>query len=184
VTETSATLVGDLGDLGGASTATVGFQQRAAGADGWRTVGEQAIDSIGEFDAEVTGLESDTDYEFRAVAEAPTELEGETLSFATSGSGAEPASKPTVDRFDVTDESGAVWNRFDVDWTVSHDEGDLDTIVTELRYDGATVAAETTSVTGETARYTHVHRVRGPVDEVTITITDTENEVTTARQAV
>ncbi|WP_132058788.1 fibronectin type III domain-containing protein [Halorussus amylolyticus] len=70
VEQTEATLGGSLVDLGGADSATVYFEYRATGASGWTETDGQTRTSTRTFYRTVDGLNADTDYEFRAVAEA------------------------------------------------------------------------------------------------------------------
>ena len=178
-TPNAATLVGDLRDLGGADEVRVRFELRAADTEAWTTVGGEALASPAEFTHTVSGLEAETAYEFRALADGPDAIvSGETVSFATL---AEPVENgaPTVDQFDVTDQSGSRWTRFDVDWAVTDDDGDLDAVVSTLERNGRTVAAESTAVSGDTASYTHVLRVRGKVDAVHLYVNDTSNATAT-----
>jgi hypothetical protein len=176
VTSESATLRGDLRDLGGSDSVDVRFEWRAADGDAWAVAGDQSLDSPTEFAHTVSGLEGDTQYEFRAVADVDGETaEGEIVGFGALAAPA-PDSAPTVEKLDVTDESGSEWTRFHVDWTVTDDEQDLDTVITTLEYEGQPVAAESTTVTGSTASYTHVLRVRGDVDSVRLWANDTSNE--------
>ncbi|WP_390277896.1 fibronectin type III domain-containing protein [Halobellus rarus] len=176
VTSETATLRGDLRKLGGADAVDVRFEWRAADGGAWTEAGEQSLDSPTEFAHTVSGLEGDTQYEFRAVADADGEtVEGDVVEFGALAVPA-PDSAPTVEKLDVTDRSGSKWTRFDVDWTVSDDEQDLNTVITTLEYEGQPVAAESTSVSGSSASYTHILRVRGDVDTVRLWANDTSNE--------
>lgn len=184
VTESAATLVGELTSLDGVDEATVAFEWRESGTDSWYTTSGQSLDSVGEFSEDLSGLESDIEYEFRAITTDPEKRAGNTLTFSTEESEDEENAAPTIEQFDIEDKSNPVWSRFDVDWTVSHPEGELDTVVTKLRYQGATVAAESTSVSGEEASFSHVVRVRGDVDEVRLSVNDTDNNVTSETKDV
>jgi hypothetical protein len=181
-TETAATLVGSLSSLGDSASATGAFEYRERGADTWTVAGEQTLEMTGQFDAGVTGLSAGTGYEFRAVATADDSDAGATLAFDTAT--ADGITSLSIDRFDVTDDSNPAWSRFDVDWTVSDADGDLNTVVTELRYGGVTVAAESTNVTGSTASYSHELRVKGAVDEVWIGVNDSSNEILSESKSV
>jgi subtilisin len=70
VSETSATLNGTLSDLAGASSAEVSFEYRETGASSWTPTSVQTLSATGSFSQEVSGLSTDTEYEFRAVGEA------------------------------------------------------------------------------------------------------------------
>jgi len=176
VTAETATLRGDLRNLGGSDVVSARFEWRAVQGTEWTVTGARTLDMSGEFSHTVSGLEADTQYEFRAVAEGDgSPVTGKAVRFSTLAAPA-PDSAPTVERLDITDRSSSRWTRFDVDWTVNDDEQDLNTVITTLEYEGQVVAAESTTVTGSTASYTHVLRVRGDVDTVRLWANDTSNE--------
>lgn len=81
----SAVLEGDLTELGDSDRATVYFEWREEGDDSWERTDTQRLDDTGSFSEEISDLESDTEYEFRAVVETndgETDT-GEALSFTT-----------------------------------------------------------------------------------------------------
>jgi hypothetical protein len=168
-------VTGEAVDIGTADSLTVGFQYRPTGADSWQRTPTQTISSTGRFSTDLADLQSETTYEFRAVVEQPDTVVAETFTFQTDERQIDP---PVIDQFESIDQSTNGWTRYDVDWTVSSGDGDLDTVVTELLLNGRTVRADSTVVSGETASYTHFMRVRGAVDEVRLIVTDTENRVT------
>lgn len=70
VTDSSATLQGVLDDLGGADSANVSFEWRIATTDDPTETGTQTLTSTGSFSEGISGLASDTFYEYRALATA------------------------------------------------------------------------------------------------------------------
>ena len=176
ITENSTTLRGDLRSLGGLDEVRVWFEWRSIDADTWTVAGERTLDATTEFARSVSDLDADTNYEFRAVAEG-TEgtVTGKICSFGTLAAPQESGA-PSIDQFDVTHHHGSDWMRVRVDWTVSDDEQDLNTVVTTLEYLDQIVAAESTRVTGGTDSHTHMMRVRGDVDSVQLWVNDTSNE--------
>lgn len=86
VGETTATLRGSLDDLGGAASADVSFEYRPTGATTTSTTATQTLSESGSFSADVSGLSSGTDYEYRAVADASDgdSDEGSFVTFTTS----------------------------------------------------------------------------------------------------
>ncbi|MEY7848397.1 hypothetical protein AB7C87_04245 [Natrarchaeobius sp. A-rgal3] len=94
-TEDGATLHGSLEALGGTDSVDVSFEYREAGAAGWTTTGSETRSSTGEFDEDVSGLDTDAEYEYRAVAVAPdgNRDEGVIATFATLA----PDSDPVVE---------------------------------------------------------------------------------------
>ncbi|WP_265108612.1 S8 family peptidase [Halosolutus halophilus] len=90
VGETAATLNGTLNELGGASSADVYFEWGEAGSGLPNTTSTQTLTSTGSFSDDISGLNSGTDYEFRAVANGSdgSSDTGATASFTTdSGDG-------------------------------------------------------------------------------------------------
>lgn len=85
VDETSATLNGSLNNLGGASSADVYFEYRESGGS-WTATSAQTRSSTGMYSETVSGLATDTDYEFRAVVDASDgdSDTGSVTSFSTS----------------------------------------------------------------------------------------------------
>ena len=185
ISTSSAKLVGSLTSLGTSDEAVVYFEWRGNGENTWESTGEKTLEQTGEFSTEISDLGGESQYEFRAVAQLDEESAGEIQTFETDTADDEQSSDgPTIERFDITDRSDSTWTRFDVDWAVVDETGELDTAVTKLRSRGTTVAAESTSLTGDVASYTHIVRVRGTVDEVRMVVSDTANETATRTKQV
>ena len=176
VTDEEATLRGELTNLGGSEEVTVWFEWRAVGEESWTVAGERTLAEAELFDRRISGLDPDAEYEFRAAVDDDGDtVTGTTRPFATLGA-PEESSAPSIDAFDITDRSDDTWSRFEVEWAVSDEERELDTVITTLEYQGVTVAAESTSVYGQESNHTHVIRVRGDVDRVRLWVNDTSNE--------
>lgn len=88
VGETSATLNGSLDELDGAASADVYFEWRQTGAPGWNATSTQTLSSTGSFSDSISGLASDTEYEYRAVGDASDgdSDTGSTVTFTTDSS--------------------------------------------------------------------------------------------------
>lgn len=85
ITDTTATLNGNLTELSGATSADVWFEWRAVGATTWNTTPVQTLTATGAFSAGITGLTETTDYEFRAQATTTnTASTGLTATFTTA----------------------------------------------------------------------------------------------------
>lgn len=89
VGETTVTARGELTRLSGYDSADVSFEYRQSGAQSWTETPRQTLTSAGVFSADISGLSSNTDYEYRARAEAPdgTVDVGGVLSFTTDAVG-------------------------------------------------------------------------------------------------
>ncbi len=179
VGETSATLSGDLTDLGGAESADVYFEYGPTGGSLSNATSAQTLSATGSFSADATGLDSGTEYEYRAVAEASDgdADAGSALTFTTSDGSGGSGTAPVVDSYRVT-EAGSPNPHAEItaDWTVSDADGDLATVVVEV-FDagGSRVDAASTDVSGGSASGTDqfsVKHARGGTFDVTLTVTD------------
>jgi len=84
VTHDSATLRGDLTDLGSAEEVDVYFQWREDGDEDWTDTEDETLEEPDEFDYELDGvLDPETDYEFRAYGEGDEDEQGDILEFTT-----------------------------------------------------------------------------------------------------
>ena len=186
IDESTAILVGDLSELTGYDDAECYFAYRENGDDIWIETTVQTLSTTETYDQKVTGLTGGTEYVFKALADGEEESSsGQELRFETEEDteDAEDAA-PVIEQFNVEDRSNPVWSRYDVDWTVSHEDGNLDTAITALLYNGTTVATESTNISGEEASFSHSLRVRGDVDEIRFSVNDTENQVTNETKSV
>jgi hypothetical protein len=85
ITDTSATLNGDLTSLGDYEDVDVFFEWREGTEGAWTETGKVNRDSTGTFNASISSLTPDTLHQFRAVVEYDTtkRVEGATLEFTT-----------------------------------------------------------------------------------------------------
>ena len=86
VGKTTATLNGELTDLGEETDVDGFFEYRVQGAGTWETTTPQNLSATGTFDEALTDLDPDTTYEFRAVVtwdSGSERAEGSTLTFTT-----------------------------------------------------------------------------------------------------
>ena len=84
IDETSATLDGSLDELGGVTSADIYFEYREIESDHWTATSGETVSATGAFSDTVTDLTEETEYEFRAVAEADDAVvTGERLRFTT-----------------------------------------------------------------------------------------------------
>lgn len=82
---TSATLVGDLTEMQNVDSASVYFEWGPSSDGLTSKTAEQTVSATGQFEATLSGLSSDTGYDFRAVAAADgTVVTGSTASFQTA----------------------------------------------------------------------------------------------------
>jgi len=103
VNGSTATLNGELLDLGDFDAVDVFFEWRELGTDEWTATAPQTLDASGDFSAGIAGLEPGGTYEFRAVAVTDdTRDEGAILSFTKDEPGA-----PIVETQTATEINGS-----------------------------------------------------------------------------
>lgn len=106
VGEQSVVLQGELDETGAASTVLVAFEYREEGAGTFVETLAKARQSAGSYQIEVDGLNPETTYEFRAIAESEQEAsQGETQTFTTD---APPLAVETVAVSDVGERKATV----------------------------------------------------------------------------
>ena len=158
------------------------------------------FDLDGRFDTSVEGeVRVETDGVVNPEAgeyEATIELDGEDIlaadaEFVVESDGddgddddEEETTAPTIEQFDVSTRSTGPWFRADNDWAVADDDGNLDTVVTELLDGGSVVDSASSSVSGDSAAGEHELRTRGDADEVRMTVSDTDGNETTDWQSL
>ncbi len=187
VSGTEATLRGELA-LEEVDEATVHFEYRAVGEADWEWTEETTKSSEGDFEAHVSGLSTETHYEFRAVAESGDGTLHETggvESFTTDRSSA----RPEIERLSVDEVSPPNPHAdIEVEWDVSHRDGLLDTVLIHIEaMDGSATETERTSVEGETASGVDTRRIQhgeGTAYAVTLTVIDTNNEHTSRTETI
>ena len=181
VDTSSATINGELTELEGHDEATVYFEWGESAAGLPNATDGQTLSSTASFSDELTNLDASTEYEFRAVAEAGEDSDtGDTLRFTTDPDDDEDeeTTAPVIDEFELTDRSNPRWARVRVDWAVSDDDGNLDTVTSEL---GDGLDSQTSDVSGSSASGEHDLRERdghGKTYDVTLTVTDTDGNST------
>jgi len=181
----SATLNGSLDDLGGADSADCYFEYRETGSNAWTATSGQTIGSTGSFSEDVSGLSSDTDYEFRAVADASDgdSNAGATNGFTTGSSSGDGA--PAIDRFELTDDGNPAWTRYYVDWEVSDGDGDLSAVTSEMvDGSGAVLDSQRSSAGGSSAAGTHYLESKSAASEIRLVVTDGSGNETGASKSV
>ncbi|MFC7008688.1 hypothetical protein [Halalkalicoccus salilacus] len=182
VSESSATLNGELTELTGADPADVYFEWGESGAGLPNRTDGQTLDSTGAFDELIDGLDQGTAYEFRAIAETGEVSDtGDIVTFTTEEP--EPETSPVINRFELSDTSNPAWARVEVDWAVSDEDGDLNEVTTVLN---GGVDSEISNVSGSSASGTHELRERNGHGEaeVTLTVIDAQGNETSATETI
>lgn len=187
VGDTKATLNGSVTDLGNAAETDVYFEYREVGLSSWTVTSTQSLSDAGSFSDSVSGLSSGTDYEYRAVAEA-SDGDSDTGGLVTCTTTAADHA-PAIEEFTVS-ESGSPnpHANISVDWLVSDEDGDLDTVtVTVADESGHTVESAETAVSGGRASGSESFKIKqggGQDYEVTLAVRDASGNDTTRRTLV
>lgn len=187
VGSSSATLNGELANLGGADSADCYFEWGESGGSLPNSTSTQTLSSTGSFDESISGLSTGTEYAFQAVAAASdgdTDT-GSTVTFTTdSGSTA-----PAIDSYSVTEaDSPNPHCEITADWSVSDADSDLDIVAVEV-FDssGSLVDAATTDVSGSTASGTdqfEIKHAEGQTFDVVLTVTDSKNDSSSETRSI
>lgn len=165
----SATLVGELTELQNADSATVYFEWGTKGSGLANTTSEEIVSSTGTFDASVSGLDSDTDYEFRAVARA----DGKTATGATStfrtDTGQTTEGVPTIDELTGADVSNPKNPHVDAElqWAASIDESELYAAVLTLSNPDGQIETWEYDLSSQSASATETTRIPQAHEEAT-----------------
>ncbi|WP_254527900.1 glycosyl hydrolase [Natrinema gelatinilyticum] len=135
----------------------------------------------------VSNLSTSTTYDFyvTAVDGAGNESSASNTISVTTDSGSTGSTAPTIDSFSVTNVSNGGWASFNVNWTVSDADGDLSSVVVELRQNGVQ-ASKTISVSGSSASdTTNVRDKKGSGSyDVMLTVTDAADNTKTQTETV
>jgi len=97
VDDSSATLQGEVAALEGADNATASVQYRQAGSGNWTNVSAGTVGAGDLFAGDLTGLEPETEYEFRALAATDEASdEGKVLNLTTTTGPEADLSEPDI----------------------------------------------------------------------------------------
>ncbi|WP_435157558.1 hypothetical protein [Haladaptatus sp. DFWS20] len=126
------------------------------------------------------GLSTTYDIYVTAVDSAGNESNALNTISVTTDSGSTGSTAPTIDSFSVTNVSNGGWASFNVNWTVSDADGDLSSVVVELRQNGVQTS-KTIGVSGSSASdNTNIRDRKGSGSyDVVLTVTDAAGNTTT-----
>lgn len=98
--------------------------------------------------------------------------DGDDGSDGDDGDTNDGTTAPVIERLSIRRRTTGPWSRANVDWTVTDDDGDLESVTTELLDGDRVVDRETTSVSGSSASGEDELRTRGGTDSVRVTVAD------------
>lgn len=153
-----ATLEGELNELIGYDSATVGFRWGKQGSGLPNATGDQTLDTTGAFDAHLTDLESNTEYEFFAYGKADDKSDtGATVSFTT-----DPDADPVIPVLTAEDTSNHRNPHVDasIDWTATIEEGELEAAELSLYDSEGEVLSWRYDLSGQTAEGSENERIK------------------------
>jgi len=163
----SATLVGQLSQLQGYESATVSFEWGTAGSQLFASTAGQTLGATGEFAATLSELDSDTEYEFRAVATADGEkVADERLSFRTDPVEGDPTVESLAGA-DVSDPQIPYVNA-ELEWSATIDSNELDTAMLMLSDADGVIESWIYELSGQSASATETTWImKGVIEEGT-----------------
>ncbi|TVR28318.1 MAG: S8 family peptidase [Balneolaceae bacterium] len=91
---------------------------------------------------------------------------------------------PVIDNFTASARTSGPWLRAEMSWTVSDEDGDLDTVLLEMLDGTSVVDSVTINVSGSSASGDTELRTRGSADSVRLTVTDEAGNSTTASEGI
>jgi len=115
-----------------------------------------------------------------------TDSNGNTGSDSTTVSETEDTSSaPTVDSHSVSTRTTGPWYRVTADWSVSDDDGDLDSVDVAIEDDGGNALSSTTvDVSGSSASGSNELKTRSKPSASVVTATDSEGNSDTSSKSV
>lgn len=158
---TSATLLGELTGMADVDSASVYFEWSPSNEYITDETAEQTVESTGQFEAMLSELSSDTDYEFRAVAAADgTVVTGTTKSFRTP-SQERTESTPNIEYLTSADVSNHRNPHVDaqLEWKATIDESEIYAAVLTLSDQSGVLESWQYDLSGQTADATETKRL-------------------------
>jgi len=132
-------------------------------------------------------IASADDYLSRTKEATVTEDQTTVVDFALDAEEepTEPTGEPVIEEFEVSTRTTGPWNRVTVRWEVSHPDGALKNVTTELLKGGGVLESRTTSVSGSNASGEHEVRTRsGGTLTVRLTVTDIPGKESSEEETV
>lgn len=183
VDTTSVTLEGELSNLDGETSADCYFEWRQTGVSSWNTTTTQTLNETGTFGDSLSGIDEDTEYEYRALADGSDGVSdtGTTVSFVTDSS----ESLPIINRFSVS-EAGRPDPHAEITvvWDVTDPDKDLASINIEMTN---SIKGQTRTVSGSHASDVDSFSIKqgdGQTFDVSFTLTDTAGNSVTETKSV
>lgn len=183
VDDESATVSGEVVDLGGAPVVYVSVEYRAVGEDTWNETEETPLTDAKTVETTLDGLDPETEYEYRTVVRAQDAVDRGTIATLTT---AAAEHDPTVETLSGADESGPNPHaELGIDWRVVDEDGDLSSAAVTVRDgSGVLVDRDEASVEGTSATGSLDEQIKhgtGDTYEVTLVVTDAAGNEATDR---
>ncbi len=187
ISTSSAKLGGELLDIKNTKEVSVYFRWQEEAGETWHETATRTLSEPSKFYAIIDGLQSNTRYNFKAAAEAEEVVEeGQLLALTTAtednNDDEEVISAPRIESLTYKERTTGPWSRVDASWSVSHEDGELNWVETELLDgEGNSLDSHTTSLDRETAEGTDNLKTREAPERLKITVR-AGGRVTTEKQ--
>jgi len=195
ITPTTATLNGNVTDLGEETTVSRAFDYRVVGAGSWtRTTPDTGITATGAYTKGITGLTAAEDYEYRSVViyNSTEEVYGSTVDFTTAAAPTAPtvttqaatdvAGTTATGNGNVTADGGETVTERGVCWSTTTEPTTEDSTATSAGTTGAFTAA-ITGLSGSTLYYVRAYAINSEGTSYGSEVTFTTTEVTVPKYA-
>lgn len=165
--DSDGTITGYDWDFGDGSSGSGEFVSHTYGADGTYTVTLTVTDNDGD-----TGSDSQN------VSVSDSSDDG------GDDDGEVGDNSPVIDNFTASGRTTGPWQRATANWTVSDEDGDLDTVVIEMLDGSSVVDSATINVSGSSGSGETELRTRGGADTVRLTVTDENGNTTSDTRSI
>ena len=195
ITDTTATLNGNVTDLGDETTVSRAFDYRVVGAGSWtRTTPDTGVTATGAYTEGITGLTAEEDYEYRSVViyDTTEEVYGSTVDFTTAAGPTAPtvttqavtdvATTTATGNGNVTTDGGETVTERGVCWSTTTAPTTADSTATSAGTTGAFTPA-ITGLTAETLYYVRAYAINSEGTSYGSEVTFTTTEVTVPKYA-
>ena len=152
----------------------------------YQSAGYNSDSGYYEYDWDTTGVDDgDHTIDARATDSDGATTEADQITVTVDNNDGTGDTAPAIDKFALSDDSNPAWTRYYVDWEVSDDDGDLNSVTSEMvDSDGNVLDSESSSVGGSSASGTHYLETKSNASEIVLTVTDEAGNETSDSESI